>query len=796
MRIIRYIFLTVLLVLFSQSAAQEADSTLIAWYTLDGQASDQSVYGNNGTMFNLLPASDRFGFPDQALEFNGSSSYISIPSSSSLESPDSTITMSAWIYMFGWSKVGSQFNPVLMKSANGANAFQYRLSVAPNGLGANFNTWTTGYAAPFTFDFYNWYMVTVTYDSDSLRYYVNGTLIGSTAFAEKMTVDSRPLEIGRDVPGITEHFNGRIDDVRIYNRALTEEEISLLYDGYHQNTQIFEPIQAFPDTGSTTGAIAPIWGDYNNDTYPDLFLITPGDTNLFFTQTGSGTFIRENTSQFFTNGADTRGAAWADYDNDGDLDVVIVRFSQKNSLYKNNGDNTFTEQTESPIAELIRTSTDVAWGDYDGDSHLDLIVASRDHANELYHNNGDGSFARVDTGILATDIRRSITPSWIDVDGDHDLDLYITNTFSYNNFFYINHGNGYFTRNDTSSISTDGKHGSSPSWGDYDNDGDLDLFVSNTNTEPGENNALYRNEGSGTFTKILNVPMANDKGVSAGSCWGDIDNDGDIDLVVANGEFIGARKNFIYLNKGMGEFERLTGEPAVEDLGQTDGVSLIDWDGDGTLELFVANRDRNSVAYENNTSGNWVTINCTGTSSNRSGIGTIIRLKANIHGEYVWQMRLVASNTGRRSTNGLMQHFGTGDAAIIDSLILEWPSGLSETYTGLATNQVLSLTEGEATGLENDITAVNRPETYMLDQNYPNPFNPATTISWQLAAGSQVELHLYNVLGKKVATLVSKHMSAGKHSYRFDGSNLASGIYYYQLTAGAYQQVRKMLLLR
>ena len=796
MKTIHLTILLATLALFSFLKAQEVDTTLIGWYTLDGQAIDQSEFSNDGTMYNLIPASDRFGYQGGALEFNGSNAYISIPSSTSLESPDSTITMSAWINMFGWSKTGDPFNPVLMKSSSGGNAFQYRLSIGPGGIGANFNNWNTGHVASFGFDFFNWYMVTVTYDADSLRYYVNGDLISTVVFDVNMTADSRPLEIGRDVPGITEHFYGRIDDIRIYNRALSEEDITILYDNYHHSGQIFVPITDFPDSANTSGSFAAIWGDYNGDSKPDLFLATSGDSNLFFTQTIDRQFMRDTGSEIVLDGTDSRSAAWADYDNDGDLDLVVVRFNRENILYKNNGDGTFAPQSESPVSELARTSTDAAWGDYDGDGYLDLIVVSRDNGNELFHNNGDGTFARVDTGVIVTDSRRSITPTWIDIDSDSDLDLYITNTFANNNFLYINYGNGFFTRNDTSIIALDVKHGSSPSWGDFDNDGDLDLFVSNTNTEPGENNNIYRNDGQGVFKQITSLPLANDKGVSAGSCWGDIDNDGDLDLVVANGEFIGARRNFIYLNNGMGEFERLTGEPAAVDLGQSDGISLIDWDGDGALELLVANRDTNIAAYDNTTPGNWLMINLVGTVSNRSAVGTILRVKASIHGQNIRQMRLVASNAGRRSTGGLMQHFGLGDASVIDSLIVEWPSGLVETYTDVGANQMLNLTEGAATAIGDYNPAPAGLENYALLQNYPNPFNPVTVISWQLAVGSQVDLNVYNLLGKKVATPVSKYMDAGYHSYRFNGGNLASGIYYYQIRAGQFVQVRKMLLLR
>ena len=105
-------------------------------------------------------------------------------------------------------------------------------------------------------------------------------------------------------------------------------------------------------------------------------------------------------------------------------------------------------------------------------------------------------------------------------------------------------------------------------------------------------------------------------------------------------------------------------------------------------------------------------------------------------------------------------------------------------------------TEGEATAIGDDNFSLHEPGTYTLYQNYPNPFNPETIISWQLSVGSQVELNVYNVLGKKVATLISKHMNPGKYSYRFDGRHLANGIYYYHISAGGFERVKKMILLR
>jgi hypothetical protein len=386
-------------------------------------------------------------------------------------------------------------------------------------------------------------------------------------------------------------------------------------------------------------------------------------------------------------------------------------------------------------------------------------------------------------------------PGWIDIDEDGDLDLYITNTFFENNFLYINHGGGFFTRNDTTAIARDGQHGSSPNWGDFDNDGDLDLFISNTNN-PGDKDYLYRNEGNLIFTRLTNVPMANDAGPAAGSTWGDIDNDGDLDLIVAQGESFGARNNHIYLNHGQGEFERITDDPAVTDAGQSDGLSLIDWDGDGALELLVANRDRNSAAYENSTTGNWINIKLTGTTSNRSAIGTRIRVKAQINGQDIWQLRMISGNAGRRTGNGLHQHFGLSTASLIDTLLVEWPSGLVETYSSVALNQLLVLTEGAASAIDSPDKLSRQPDQYMLYQNYPNPFNPVTYLKFRIPNSGFVALTIYNVKGQVVKRPIGQVMSAGIYQYRFDGNDLASGIYYYQLVAGDFREVKKMILLR
>jgi len=137
--------------------------------------------------------------------------------------------MAAWIRRDGWGMVGQQYNPILTKSTDTANDFQYRLIVTPSGLGTAFNSWNESRSATSTYDEGVWYHVASTWKAGTLRSYVNGSLIDSTAFAVTIHVDERSLSIGSDTPGVLEIFYGAIDDVRIYDRALTDGDVQGLY---------------------------------------------------------------------------------------------------------------------------------------------------------------------------------------------------------------------------------------------------------------------------------------------------------------------------------------------------------------------------------------------------------------------------------------------------------------------------------------------------------------------------------------------------------------------------------------
>jgi hypothetical protein len=288
----------------------------------------------------------------------------------------------------------------------------------------------------------------------------------------------------------------------------------------------------------------------------------------------------------------------------------------------------------------------------------------------LYHNNGDGTFTRVLTGSIVNDGGISAGATWGDIDNDGDIDLFVANDNGQNNFLYINTGDGSFTKDSTSIIANDGGRSIGGCFGDVDNDCDLDLFVTNRS---GENNFFYVNNGDGTFTKDTSSVIASDAGNSLGSNWADYDNDGDLDLFVTNA----GQDNFFYENNGDGTFMKNLTSIVANEGGNSVACAWADYNNDGYLDLFVSNSFVNDYLYRNNGNTNsWINVLCVGTLSNRSAIGARVRAKTTINGFPVWQIRDVEGQSGQRSQNSLNVEFGFGNATIIDTILVEWPSGV------------------------------------------------------------------------------------------------------------------------
>ncbi len=295
------------------------------------------------------------------------------------------------------------------------------------------------------------------------------------------------------------------------------------------------------------------WGDYDNDGDLDCYVTTwRGEVDRFFINNGTGSFTRDTTMVIVadTNWSDV--ATWNDYDNDGRLDLLVsVGFSTPLAKLLFHADSLggFTKVASPPLTTDGDRSHGLAWADYDNDGDLDVFVTNVDQKNALYRNEGAGVFIRVNAPPFNTDIATSIRCVWGDIDNDGDFDLFVSNTNGQNEFEYLNNGDGTFTKVTSGPQVNDGAWSNSIGLFDVDNDGDLDLFVT-VGFQVGQvNNRLYYNNGDGTFVRELAGPLVNDIGWTHGFACDDIDRDGDLDIVCAKNQNENQNNSF-FLNDG------------------------------------------------------------------------------------------------------------------------------------------------------------------------------------------------------------------------------------------------------
>lgn len=415
------------------------------------------------------------------------------------------------------------------------------------------------------------------------------------------------------------------------------------------------------------------WGDYDNDGNMDLFVgnYDVSDFCLQYHNNGNGTFSPVANNSFTNTAGETRGLSLGDYNNDGNIDIFQANIRSSN-LFPNNGGGNFGNPDH--LRDCLGSATNACWGDYDNDGFLDLFVTnssdpyrrnSPGEENLLFLNIMNNNFRRQFRGHIVTTPSRSTSACWADFDNDGYQDLFVANSRGENNFMYRNLGNLNFEFLDNIQATTDGGDSRGVCVADYDNNGTLDLFVAN---DSGEDNFLYENiGGADIFALVPGGVVVSDGGNSTDACWGDYDNDGDLDLFVAN-----YGTNFLYQNNGDTTFTSITDGDLVNNSDQSNSACWADYDNDGYLDLFVANRG-NNVLYRNHMTGNnWTKIKCT-MVSNRFGIGAKIYLTATIFGQQITQMRSVEEQT---------THFGLGDAQGIDNIRVEWPGGRVTEYNG------------------------------------------------------------------------------------------------------------------
>lgn len=544
--------------------------------------------------------------------------------------------------------------------------------------------------------------------------------------------------------------------------------------------------------GSNSGVA---FGDFDNDGDDDIYISrTKTDANLLYENVGNNTFNEIGEKAGVAYQGATVSSVWGDIDNDGYLDLYLGNVNETDILYKNNGDGTFS--IISALAGIYNNlhPRSVNMADVNNDGYIDIYVANINGQNVLYLNKGNSSFVDNTLESGAVDTQIAMGAVFFDFDNDGDVDLYLTHDAKQANILYQNDGNGIFT-NIAGKANVDYQgFGMGVDFGDFNNDGHFDLYITNL-----FENVLYRNNGDGTFTNISREAGTTDYGMGWGTSWFDYNNDGWQDIYVANDSYFTPFANILYKNMGDNTFSPVSTENAVSSQYAAYGTACTDVNNDGSIDLFVANlgrEDGNQLFINNNIDNNWIKILLEGTVSNRSAIGA--RVEISYKGKH--QTDAVVAGSGFASQNSFTMHFGVEKAEKIDQLTIIWPGGLKEIYRDLEVNRSYKAVEAEDLYQNKLITALSRSNSNVNGESllYPNPFDNHIILKYNLNHSASVNIRILDVNGRVIKQIFKGIQPGGNYSVNLiesgkEGNNYRHGIYMCELITGDQRSTYRII---
>lgn len=543
------------------------------------------------------------------------------------------------------------------------------------------------------------------------------------------------------------------------------------------------------DIMSAGGAV----GDFNNDGWPDLFVIGGGIHDQLFLNNGDGTFREEGHAWGLTAKHRGTGAAVGDFDKDGWDDVYVTSFGPisftpidgQHRLYRNTGNQSFVEVAVSAgvnATSVIPDGFSPAFGDYDRDGDLDLFVAGWFYyggGNHLFQNNGDGTFTKVTTaaGIFNRDTL-GFAPRFIDLDGDRFPEILLAADFGTTRI-YANQRDGTFTDRSDVLFTNYVYNGMGSAVADFNVDGYLDWFITSIffDTYQGtpNGNRLYWGGPSLSFTAAPKSAGVNDGGWGWGTDAIDVDHDGWVDIVETNGWSVDPQwmveNAYLYRNNGDGTFTDIAENCGFRHRRQGRGLVTLDYDQDGDMDVVIFSHNdklallRNDVPNAADT--HWLQVELD-TSAHPGlpphGMGS------KVHATVAGRTQLESMDGGATylGTSELIAHFGLGSSTVVDEVRVEWPDGFVTVLTDVPVDQRLKI--GPAPPLQHGPLVRSQPVDFRVQGALPGEF----VIFLYSFAGAGLGVRKDNLLGGRHLGLLEPVQVLGSQSADSQGEAVLS----------------------